>query len=115
MSVREEIRALAGVDIARLAELERKRIARIDEALDAQETKFFTYQGEVIEERDVIDHTTRLAAATLAGRVTGTDPSKSASDQGKGGPTNVLVQIVTGDEVVREIRGTAEVIDAKPA
>lgn len=37
----------------------------ISEAMDAMETKFFSFEGRVCDERDVVDHGTRLGAAQL--------------------------------------------------
>lgn len=37
----------------------------ISEAMDATEAKFFSFEGKVCDERHVVDHGTRLAAAKL--------------------------------------------------
>ena len=49
--------------------------------LSAQETKFFTYQGEVLEERQVEDHKIQMTAATeLAKLVTGVASLRGSSE-----------------------------------
>lgn len=48
-----------------------KTAQRISEALDAEETKFFAYEGEIVSERSVVDHGMRLKAAELTLRARG--------------------------------------------
>ena len=48
-----------------------KLIKRLNEALDAEETRFFQYLGKVIDSRDVVDHATRLKAVELVVKIQG--------------------------------------------
>jgi len=112
LSVREEIRALAGIDMKVLAALESKRRRVFDEAMDATMIERVTYAGDVTETFEDIDHTTRLVAASAAGRMTGTDQSKSAIDKGPTGPVQILVQILPSSEMRAHV---AEVVDVAPA
>jgi hypothetical protein len=43
-----------------------RTMQRLKEALDAKETKFFSFQGEVIQQEDVIAHGIRLKAVEIA-------------------------------------------------
>lgn len=104
MSRHEEILALAGITKEKRAELEAKRVARIDEALDATKVERVTYQGEVLATFDDVDHATRLAAADRVARMNGTEQSKSASDQGKDTrPIIVIIERDPGPQVVEVI------------
>jgi len=53
--------AQAGVT-EHLVPLVKKAVMRLDEELDAQTTKYFAHEGEVIDERNVVDHTARQGA-----------------------------------------------------
>jgi hypothetical protein len=108
ISLREEILALAGVDKNRLAELTRASIARIDEALAATVVERVTYQGDVTATFADIDHKTRLAAADRVLDIVGAKQSKSATDKGPSGPTQVNVII----EMAEHPKVRADVIEA---
>ena len=64
------------------------RIAqKIDEGLEANETKFFAHEGEVIESRDCADYATREKYVRLAARLLGYDTERD--DPGGGMTINV--------------------------
>lgn len=112
ISVREEILALAGVDKTRLAELARKAVARVDEAMDATKITHHTYQGEVIDESIDVDHRARMDGVDRALDLFGGRVSKSAQDNAPSGPTNVNVFIAGPNGPVPV---HAEVVEAEPA
>lgn len=70
----------------------RKAWKRTVEAMDAKKTQFFSFEGEVCDERTVIDHFTRLEASEKAFKLAGAYPSK-AEAQGTGG--TLLVEVTT--------------------
>ena len=51
----------AGVE-AQLVPLVKKAVGRLNEELDAETTKFFAFEGEIIDERQLVDHTARQGA-----------------------------------------------------
>ena len=54
---------LAGYNEPLLAELTRKSIEKKLELLEAKETKFFAFEGEVVDERTVADNRVQLEAS----------------------------------------------------
>ena len=57
-----------------------KFVLRIEEALDAHETKFFAHQGKVITTRDVVAHTVRLTVMRLLAEIYGLGERKIEID-----------------------------------
>ena len=61
----------AGLTPSRKVALTQKTIDRLEAMLDAEETKFFAFQGQVGEVRRVPDHETRLKAVEASYRLLG--------------------------------------------
>lgn len=70
----------------------KKIVARIKEGLDAKETKFFQFEGEVTDQRDVIAWTERRHYAALAAEFGGYHVPPQKEVQGSG--TRILIQFV---------------------
>jgi len=70
-----------------------KIAARINEGLDAMETRFFQFQGEVTEARNVIAWGERRAYAELAARLKGLTPGLPF-DPNTDGPSNITVNYI---------------------
>jgi hypothetical protein len=87
---RLEIMRQAGVT-DKLVPLVKKAVARLEEELDAKTTKFFAHEGEVVEERSVIDHTARQGAIDKTFVLA--DVLRPRSDQNNG-PGNVTVNLI---------------------
>lgn len=66
---------------------------RINEGLDAMETKFFQFKGEVTESRRVIAWGERRQYAELAARLKGLAPGMDYDPQ-RGAPNNITVNFV---------------------
>jgi O6-methylguanine-DNA--protein-cysteine methyltransferase len=66
---------------------------RINEGLDAMETKFFQFQGEVTESRNVVAWGERRQYAELAARLKGLAPGIDYDPQ-RGAPNNITVNFV---------------------
>jgi hypothetical protein len=79
--------------------------------MDATKVWRSTHEGVVIEEREDIDHRTRIEGADRAFDLIGARVSKSATSQGPTGPTQVFV-VIERAEVPQRVR--AEVIEAEP-
>lgn len=48
-----------------------KIVKRLGEALDAEETRFFQFQGNIVDQENVVDHATRLKAIELVVKIRG--------------------------------------------
>ena len=67
-------------------------LLRLRQALNAKETKFFQFQGMVTDQRDVIDHKTRLTAAKLSLNLWDAMPSQKHEHTGRDGePIEIIV------------------------
>jgi hypothetical protein len=55
---------LGGIDDAKI-------VKRLGEALDAEETRFFQFQGNIVDQENVVDHATRLKAIELVVKIRG--------------------------------------------
>jgi len=55
---------LGGID-------DEKIVKRLGEALDAEETRFFQFQGNIVDQENVVDHATRLKAIELVVKIRG--------------------------------------------
>lgn len=97
-AIRREIRSAAAVPAGML----RKALRKHYEKLDAKETKFFTYQGQVIDKVDVEAHDIQLRAAELIERMAElyVNEARSAPRQSVAleiDPNTGVVRIVVGD------------------
>ena len=64
---------------------EDKLLEKIVEGFDAKETKFFAHEGQVIEEREVINYAARHAHLSLATKLRGLHPDSRMELTGAGG------------------------------
>ena len=65
----------------------KKALLRLAQALSAKETKFFQYQGRVMDQRDVVAHSVRLQAVNVALQFWDAMPSEKHEITGaEGGP-----------------------------
>lgn len=60
----EKAMYLGGID-------DEKIVKRLGEALDAEETRFFQFQGNIVDRENVVDHATRLKAIELVVKIRG--------------------------------------------
>lgn len=70
--------------------LVKKMVQRLEEGLDAKETKFFAHEGKVQDQRNVVDHGTRAGAIKQTMELF--DILRSRSDA-EGGGRPVIVNI----------------------
>lgn len=92
----EYLAQYAGLTPEVVGEIARNAVAKAVEKMSATETEFFTYQGEVISQREVVDHSTQLTAAkylidfakTYAGLKASTESNNKSS-----GPISVTVNL----------------------
>lgn len=69
----------------------RKLATRIDQGVDAQETRLFAHQGVVMDSRDLIDHRTRGLFVKLAVEIFGaTAPAQHEIAGANGAPILVI-------------------------
>ena len=111
MSLRDEILALAGADKTKLADMTRKALQRVDEAMDAEKITHHVHQGKVVSESVDIDHRARMDGADRAFDLVGARVSKSATTQGSTAPPTVIIVMERAPEPQRV---QAEVVDAVP-
>ena len=81
-TLREAVLKAAGVTTEELGRLARKGITKAEKLLEAEETRFFQYQGVVCSKRTVKSLDTQLRAAKELIELTGVKPSR-AVDGGK--------------------------------
>ena len=67
ISVRERVLQAAGLSDQRIAELMRRSLSKLEEQLEAKETKFYAYRGVVTDERHVANHSIQHHAAKVLG------------------------------------------------
>lgn len=77
--------------MARLLASPEKIAQRINEGLDAMETKFFQYEGQVSDRRDVIAWSERRMYADLAAELKGMKPSQKIEHSGQ---TKMVIEMV---------------------
>lgn len=114
LSLRDDILASAGVDKARLSELARKAVTRIDEAMDAIKVTHHTFEGEVVEDSYDVDHRARMDGVDRALDLFGGRVSKSATSQPSAGPTQVNV-FIAGPNGHEPVHVDAVEVQGKPA
>lgn len=91
----------AGADLASAAKV-------VAQAQQANETKFYAFEGRVVDKRVVVDHPTRLAAAKLnleARKVVG------GGAAGQGGPTFNVFSKLTTIQIAQIADGKASLAD----
>lgn len=71
ISERDKLLERAGITPEQMAEAVRKAWDRKLELLRARKTQFFSFEGQVTDEREVVDNTTSLAAAESLDRFLG--------------------------------------------
>lgn len=71
-----------------------KLAQRIDEGLDATETMYFPFKGQVIDERTRIDHMTRYRYCDLATTLIGAQISRQQHEGPDGGPMQLQVAVM---------------------
>lgn len=81
-----------------------KAIAKLDKKLDAKETKFFTYQGQVVERADVEDHAAQLSAIDKVLSMTGVYAKETDK---RSAPPQVTLRI-TPNGVFEMVVGTGD-------
>lgn len=77
--------------MARLLAPPEKIAQRINEGLDAMETKFFQFEGMVTDKRDVIAWSERRMYADLAAELKGMKPSQKVEHSGQ---TKMIIEMV---------------------
>ena len=112
--VRHEM--LRGLLIPR--EMVNKALLRTYEQLDAKETKFFSHQGHVIQQKDVIDHSTVAAAADKIFSLAGLYAREREERNSTPGvaleidPISGVIRIIVGSPTPPELSATG-VLDLK--
>ena len=100
LDVRETILRASGITEGKMAGLLKEAILTIQTKLKATDTKFFSHHGEVIETREVENHSIQLAAATELIRLTSSLAALAApKDKGDGGvkgPVNISINVPEG-------------------
>jgi hypothetical protein len=115
---RREMAKRDGLQFSKLAE-------KLEQGLEATQTKFFAHEGQVVDERDVVDYGARHAYLALAAKLAGVDPATRMELTGKDGeklipPSNntlvVLPQLSTEQLLaLLEIKEPADVSPPIPA
>lgn len=99
----EAIRRQMYERVAPPSHLLQKAFTRLDEQLDATRTEFFSFQGSVVEKREVVDHGTRGSAIDKVMKVAGAYAHES--DKPKAPTVALRIDPVTG--VMELVIGTS--------
>lgn len=95
-----------------------KLLAKLEEKLEAKETKFFAHEGQVVETRDVVAHGIQLQALDIALKLKRLYPERAEAPQG---PFTLIVNsTVNLDDIRHQIdtrdgQNIKQIVDIRPA
>ena len=101
-TIQDELHRFRAAMLKRNPEIYEKVAQRLDEGLDAQETKLFAHKGVVQDERNLISYSERREAASLIARIFGELNQREGDTQMPAMNINQLFLIVKS---AREARG----------